>query len=63
MDEDLWRRNGVAVQYKSYQGYPEYAQLNGEFEHGVTILDLLFCTGPQARRFLKSACALETASV
>jgi len=27
-------------------GYPEYPQLHGDFEHAVTILDLLFNTGP-----------------
>jgi hypothetical protein len=35
-----------------YQGYPEYPQLHGGFEHAVTALDLLFNTGPDAPRYL-----------
>jgi hypothetical protein len=63
MDEDLWLRSGVRVRYKSYGGYPEYPQMYGEFEHGVSIIDLLFCTGPDARRHFKSASELEPADV
>ena len=40
-----------------YSGYPEYPQLFGEFEHGVTILDLLFNTGPDAVRYMKPRAA------
>ncbi|NCP85271.1 MAG: WbqC family protein, partial [Bacteroidetes bacterium] len=32
---------------------PEYTQLYGKFEHGVSILDLIFNEGPNARSFLK----------
>jgi hypothetical protein len=39
----------------SYQGYPEYRQLHGGFEHAVTALDLLFNTGPEARQYLTPA--------
>jgi hypothetical protein len=39
---------GVALEWKSYAGYPEYAQRFPPFEHGVSILDLLFNMGPQA---------------
>jgi hypothetical protein len=28
-----------------YSGYPEYKQLFGEFEHTVSILDLIFNVG------------------
>ena len=41
----------------SYEGYPEYPQLYGGFEHAVTALDLLFNTGPEAPRLFE---ALET---
>jgi hypothetical protein len=63
MDEGLWRENGIAVRYKAYDGYPEYEQMHGPFEHGVSILDLIFCAGPDARRYVHSAHPLETASV
>jgi hypothetical protein len=37
-----------------YSKYPEYKQLNEPFEHGVTILDLIFNEGPDATKFMKS---------
>ena len=40
-----------------YAGYPEYAQPYPPFEHAVTILDLLFCTGSEAHAHLKSFAA------
>lgn len=38
----------IELHYKDYAGYPEYPQLFSPFEHGVTILDLLFNCGPDA---------------
>ena len=32
----------------SYDGYPVYPQLHGEFLHGVSVIDLLFNTGSLA---------------
>jgi hypothetical protein len=37
----------------NYDGYPEYRQLHGDFEHAVSVLDLLFNTGPDALRYLR----------
>jgi hypothetical protein len=54
LDEALFRAEGIDVQWCDYSGYPEYRQLNGPFEHGVSILDLLFNEGPAAHRFLKT---------
>ena len=39
---------GISVVWKDYAGYPEYAQAHGPFRHDVSILDLLFHTGPRA---------------
>jgi hypothetical protein len=39
----------------SYEGYPEYPQLHGGFEHAVSALDLLFNTGPEAQRYMSVA--------
>lgn len=39
---------GIELVWKDYSNYPEYAQAHPPFEHGVTILDLLFHTGPDA---------------
>lgn len=44
---------GISVRFADYAGYPEYQQPHGPFEHGVTVLDLLFCTGPRALEFMK----------
>ena len=39
---------GVELVWKDYAGYPEYSQRYPPFEHGVSVLDLLFNTGPDA---------------
>lgn len=39
---------GIAVEWKDYLGYPEYEQVHPPFAHAVTILDVLFHTGPRA---------------
>ena len=36
-----------------YSGYPQYNQLHGPFENGVTILDLILNEGAQATDFMK----------
>jgi hypothetical protein len=45
---------GIMVTYMDYSGYPEYRQLYPPFEHGVSILDLIFNEGPDAQKYLKS---------
>jgi hypothetical protein len=57
MDESLFEEAGIELEYMDYSGYPEYPQLHPPFEHEVTILDLLFNTGPEAPRFMKSFAA------
>ena len=44
---------GVQLRYMDYAGYPEYPQLHGPFTHNVSILDLLFMTGPDAPQYMK----------
>jgi hypothetical protein len=55
LDIDLFAAEGIAVEWMDYTGYPSYSQLFGEFEHEVSILDLLFNTGTAARHFMKCA--------
>ncbi len=45
---------GITLEYMDYSGYPTYPQLWGAFEHGVSILDLLFNAGDAAPRFMKN---------
>lgn len=51
LDEALFDRAGIRVEWFEYPSYPEYPQPWGEFVHGVSALDLIFNTGPDARSF------------
>ena len=53
LDLDLFHRHGIRVEYKSYN-YPEYPQMQSGFSPNVSVLDLLFNTGREARRYLRS---------
>ncbi|MBV6442360.1 MAG: hypothetical protein EPGJADBJ_04071 [Saprospiraceae bacterium] len=53
LQEDIFRQNGIDVLWMDYSNYPEYPQLFGPFNHFVSILDLLFNTGPAAPSYLK----------
>ena len=53
-DLELANKNQVQVTWIDYHGYREYSQLYPPFEHNVTILDLIFNTGCNATKFLKS---------
>jgi WbqC-like protein len=52
-DEEMFVAAGIVPEWMSYEGYPEYPQLHGPFEHAVTALDVLFNTGPEAPRFVE----------
>lgn len=54
LDEVQLRRADIKLTYANYEGYPDYPQLYGPFEHAVTILDLLFNVGGDARRYMKA---------
>lgn len=45
LDESAFSSHGISVLWFDYSNYPEYPQLWGAFEHGVSILDLLFNCG------------------
>jgi hypothetical protein len=53
IEDDLFRKAGVELEYIDYSGYPEYVQLYPGFEHGVSVVDLLFNAGPQASKYMK----------
>ena len=53
LDEQLFEAEGMRVEWIDYSGYPEYPQLNGSFEHRVTVLDLLFNAGGEAAKYMK----------
>jgi hypothetical protein len=55
LDVEAFENAGVQVSWIDYTGYPEYPQGEGPFEHAVSIVDLLFHTGPDAPAYMKAA--------
>lgn len=53
LNEDTFKLNDLTLTWFSYSGYESYPQLWGEFNHGVTILDLLFNCGDHAAKYMK----------
>lgn len=45
---------GIELAYADYSGYPTYDQQMNPFEHGVSVVDLLFRFGRDARAHLKT---------
>lgn len=52
LEEESFHAEGIAVEWMSYEGYPEYPQLHGPFEHGVSVIDLLLSVGEEAPRYM-----------
>ena len=44
---------GIDLEWMNYNNYPEYQQLYPPFQHAVSIIDILFNTGPNAEKFFK----------
>jgi hypothetical protein len=51
IEEHQFRQAGIGLEYMVYN-YPEYPQLYPPFDPQVTILDLLFMTGPDAMKYI-----------
>ena len=52
IDPRRFAEAGIELIWKDYSHYPEYPQLFPPFEHHVSVLDLLFNTGPDAPLFI-----------
>ena len=48
LDVDAYAKAGIVVEWKDYSTYPQYAQLHGDFEGDVSIIDTLMCCGDRA---------------
>lgn len=48
LDVELLASEGIRSVFKDVEGYPEYPQFHPPFEPKVSIVDLLFQTGPEA---------------
>lgn len=53
LDENIFAQRQLQVKWFDYMEYKEYKQFWGEFNHFVSILDLLFHCGKQAPSMLK----------
>lgn len=53
-NKSLAEKMAIQVEWMDYSGYPEYRQLYPPFEHGVSILDLIFNEGPRAMSLMKT---------
>ena len=54
MNESLFANENINIHYFDYSGYPEYPQLFNNFAHDVSIIDLLFNEGENAKKYMKS---------
>lgn len=54
INENVFFENQVKLSWMDYSEYPVYSQLFPPFEHGVSILDLIFNEGPNVVKFMKS---------
>lgn len=52
IDEELFQKENIQLTWMDYIGYPVYHQLFPPFEHGVSVLDLIFNEGPNAMKFM-----------
>lgn len=51
LDEEIFDKHGIKLKYMMYD-YPEYPQLYPPYDPYISILDLLFMTGPEALNFI-----------
>lgn len=52
IDPSRFETIGIELQFKNYSDYPDYAQLYPPFEHAVSVVDLIFNTGPHAPEYI-----------
>lgn len=54
LDEKQFKKASITLHWMDYGGYQPYNQLFPPFLHHVSLLDLIFCEGPNATRYMKS---------
>ena len=52
LDDEMFKKRDIKLSFMKYEGYKEYPQLHGDFNHFVSILDLLFMTGCDAGQYM-----------
>lgn len=53
IDEQIFETKNIKLTWFDYNDYKIYPQLWGDFEHGVSILDLLFNCGPESSKYMR----------
>jgi hypothetical protein len=54
MEIDKFEVRKIKVHYWDYSNYIEYNQVHGEFEHGVSVVDLIFNLGKETLNYFKN---------
>lgn len=54
IDENLFKEENIKLSWMDYFRYKEYPQLFPPFEHGVSILDLIFNVGKKAIHYIRT---------
>jgi hypothetical protein len=52
IENDKFSAAKIELYYKDYSGYPEYLQIWGEFDHNVSIIDLIFNCGEKSSYYI-----------
>lgn len=52
LDVEIFRQHGIEVEFFEYPTYPVYEQPYPPFDHAVSVIDLMFCTGRDARHYM-----------
>ena len=53
IEEHVFHENSIKLTWFDYSDYPIYLQPHGEFEHGVSIIDMLFNCGSNSPHHMK----------
>lgn len=53
LDESQFDENNIKVLWTDYSDFREYKQVYEPFEHGVSVIDLIFNEGPESHLYLK----------
>ena len=52
LEQDLFSASNIELEFMNYDGYSEYPQLHGPFEHHVSAIDLILMLGVDAACYL-----------
>lgn len=55
IDKTLFDAAGIHLDWFEYPTYSQYPQLWGDFEHSVSILDLIFNCGKESYKYMRYA--------